>query len=122
MVLLEHPVSKADKTHRNMGRKLGDRMIKVLIPALNEIHVVIPIPEKSNTNAPCVSESVGKRSQKGPLARERSKGPLTAWKLTTMAKSVPLSDSTTTANGNGVLHVTGKRRILGYEDKPSTKH
>ena len=70
MVLREHCVSKADKTHKNMGRKLGDRMIKVLIPALNEIHVVIPIPETSNTSAPCVSESVREAVAKGPAGPE----------------------------------------------------
>ena len=70
MVLLEQPVSKADKTHRNMGRKLGDRMIKVLTPALNEIHVVMPIPETSNTNTPCVLESVREAVAKGSAGQE----------------------------------------------------
>ena len=67
MVLGEHPVSKADKTPRNMGHKLEDRIIKVLTPAkLNTFHIVMPIPKTHNTSAPCVLESareaVSKRS------------------------------------------------------------
>ena len=70
MVLREPSVSKADKTHKNMGCKLGDRMIKVLVPALNEIRLVIPKPETSNTNAPCVSESVREAVAKGSSGQE----------------------------------------------------
>ncbi len=58
MVLGENPVLKADETPRNMGNKLEDRIIRVLTPAqLNGVHVVMPIPETSNTSAPCIWES-----------------------------------------------------------------
>ena len=44
-----------------MGHKLGDRIIKVLTPAqLKEIDVVMPIPETSNTSAPCVATQLNK--------------------------------------------------------------
>ena len=71
MVLGEHPVSKADKTPRNMGHKLEDRIIKVLTPAqLNEIHVVMPIPETHNTSASYVLESAGEAVSKGSAGQE----------------------------------------------------
>ena len=50
-----------DHLGRNMGHKLGDRIIKVLTPAqLKEIDVVMPIPETSNTSAPCVAARLKK--------------------------------------------------------------
>ena len=43
------------------GYKLADRIIKVLTPAqLEEIDVVMPIPETSNTSAPCCAARLGK--------------------------------------------------------------
>ena len=50
-----------DHLGRNMGHKLGDRVINVLTPAqLKEIDVVMPIPETSNTSAPCVAARLKK--------------------------------------------------------------
>lgn len=44
------------KSRENMGHMLGDRITKVLTPQqLKEIDVVMPIPETSNTSAPCVA-------------------------------------------------------------------
>lgn len=44
-----------------MGHKLGDRIIKVLTAdQLQEIDVVMPIPETSNTSAPCVAARLNK--------------------------------------------------------------
>ncbi|KAK0507408.1 hypothetical protein JMJ35_010446 [Cladonia borealis] len=107
MILLEPLVSKADKTHRKMIHKLGDRIIKVLKPArLDEIHVLMPIPEASSTNAHYHSESAGETVAEGSAGWERAKGQLMAWKLTNVAKSVPLSNPVPTADGNGVFHVT----------------
>lgn len=43
------------------GYKLGDRVTKVLTPEqLKEIDVVMPIPETSNTSAPCCAERLSK--------------------------------------------------------------
>ncbi len=38
-----------------------------------------------------------------------------------MAKSVLQSDTTSAAKGNGVLHVTSKRKLSRHEDEPSPK-
>ena len=44
-----------------MGYKLGDRIIKMLTPEqLQEIDVVMPVPETSITSAPCCAERLGK--------------------------------------------------------------
>lgn len=49
------------KSRENMGEKLGERIRKVLTPQqLEEIDVVMPIPETSNTSAPCVAAQLKK--------------------------------------------------------------
>lgn len=49
------------QSRENMGHKLGDRITKVLSPQqLSEIDVVMPIPETSNTSAPCVATRLQK--------------------------------------------------------------
>ena len=49
------------QSRENMGRKLGDTIKRVLTPQqLKEIDVVMPIPETSNTSAPCVAERLKK--------------------------------------------------------------
>ena len=49
------------QSRENMGRFLGDRIIKVLTAdQLKEIDVVMPIPETSNTSAPLVAARLSK--------------------------------------------------------------
>ena len=49
------------QSRENMGRFLGDRIIKVLTAdQLKEIDVVMPIPETSNTSAPVVAARLNK--------------------------------------------------------------
>ena len=49
------------ETNTFRGYKLADRITKVLTPAqLEEIDVVMPIPETSNTSAPCCAARLGK--------------------------------------------------------------
>lgn len=49
------------QSRENMGHYLGDRIIRVLTPdQLKEIDVVMPIPETSNTSAPCVAARLNK--------------------------------------------------------------
>lgn len=49
-----------------MGYKLAARIIKVLTPSqLAEIDVVMPIPETSNTTAPCVAVCLNKPYRQG---------------------------------------------------------
>ena len=49
------------KSRENMGHMLGDRIITELTPQqLEEINVVMPIPETSNTSAPCVATRLKK--------------------------------------------------------------
>jgi len=44
------------QSRENMGYKLADRISKILTPEqVKEIDVVMPIPETSNTSAPCVA-------------------------------------------------------------------
>lgn len=54
------------QSRENMGRKLGDRIKTVLTTEqLDEIDVVMPIPETSNTSAPCVATRLGKPYHQG---------------------------------------------------------
>lgn len=49
------------QSRENMGRFLGDRIIKLLTAdQLKEIDVVMPIPETSNTSAPVVAARLNK--------------------------------------------------------------
>ena len=49
-----------DDARRNMGYKLAGTIKKQLGPVLDEVDVVMPIPETSITSALCVAESLGK--------------------------------------------------------------
>jgi amidophosphoribosyltransferase len=49
-----------DDARRNMGYKLAGTIRKQLGPVLDEVDVVMPIPETSITSALCVAESLGK--------------------------------------------------------------
>lgn len=49
-----------DEARRNMGYKLAGTIRKQLGPVLDEVDVVMPIPETSITSALCVAESLGK--------------------------------------------------------------
>lgn len=54
------------QSRENMGYKLGDRVKQLLTPEqLNEIDVVMPIPETSITSAPCVAFRLGKPYRQG---------------------------------------------------------
>ena len=49
------------QSRENMGYKLGDRVLKLLTPnQIDEIDVVMPIPETANTMAPCVAARLKK--------------------------------------------------------------
>ena len=55
-----------NQSRENMGYKLADKIAKILPPAeIKEIDVVIPIPETSNTSAPCVAEGLMRRYYQG---------------------------------------------------------
>ena len=55
-----------DADFRTRGYKLGDRIISVLTPEqLEEIDVVMPIPETSITSAPCCAARLGKPYRQG---------------------------------------------------------
>jgi len=49
-----------DDARRNMGYKLAGTIRQQLGPVLDEVDVVMPIPETSITSALCVAESLGK--------------------------------------------------------------
>jgi len=49
-----------DEARRNMGHKLAGTIRKQLGPELEDVDVVMPIPETSITSALCVAESLGK--------------------------------------------------------------
>jgi amidophosphoribosyltransferase len=49
-----------DESRRNMGFKLADTIKRQLGPALDDVDVVMPIPETSITSALCVAEALGK--------------------------------------------------------------
>jgi amidophosphoribosyltransferase len=49
-----------DEARRNMGYKLAGTIRNQLGPILDEVDVVMPIPETSITSALCVAESLGK--------------------------------------------------------------
>ncbi|KAL9131967.1 MAG: hypothetical protein Q9217_000247 [Psora testacea] len=50
----------------DMGYKLAARIVKILTPAqLEDIDVVMPIPETSNTTAPCVATRLNKPYRQG---------------------------------------------------------
>ena len=54
------------QSRENMGYKLAHRIAKVLSPSqLKEIDVVMPIPDTSNTTAPCVAASLNKPYRQG---------------------------------------------------------
>lgn len=54
------------QSRENMGYKLASRIQKILSPSqLEEIDVVMPIPETSNTTAPCVAASLNKPYRQG---------------------------------------------------------
>ena len=54
------------QSRENMGYKLADRIVKVLTPSqLEEIDVVMPIPDTSNTTAPCVAARLNKLYRQG---------------------------------------------------------
>lgn len=54
------------QSRENMGHKLAATISKVLTPEeLKEINVVIPIPETSNTSAPCVAARLKKPFSQG---------------------------------------------------------
>ena len=54
------------QSRENMGYKLAARIVKVLTPSqLEEIDVVMPIPETSNTIAPCVATHLNKPYRQG---------------------------------------------------------
>ena len=49
------------RSRQNMGYKLADKIVELLGPeTINEVDVVIPIPETSNTSAASLSERLGK--------------------------------------------------------------
>jgi amidophosphoribosyltransferase len=57
---------RVSQSRENMGRKLGAKIAQVLThEELKEIDVVIPIPETSNTSAPCVAEELKKHLSQG---------------------------------------------------------
>lgn len=49
-----------DESRRNMGVKLAETIRRQLGPALEDVDVVMPIPETSITSALCVAETLGK--------------------------------------------------------------
>ena len=54
------------QSRENMGFKLANRIVQVLTaPQLEEIDVVMPIPETSNTIAPCVATRLNKPYRQG---------------------------------------------------------
>ena len=54
------------QSRENMGYKLAHRIAKVLSPSqLEEIDVVMPIPDTGNTTAPCVAARLNKPYRQG---------------------------------------------------------
>lgn len=54
------------QSRENMGYKLAARIMKMLTPSqLEAIDVVMPIPETSNTTAPCVAARLNKPYRQG---------------------------------------------------------
>lgn len=52
-----------NRSRENMGYRLADKIKKIVKP--DEIDVVIPIPETSNTSAPCVAAGLGRQYYQG---------------------------------------------------------